>query len=381
MTIYDGHTRSSTWSTSTSAAGRRCPAAAATSSRCFGRTSASRGACSRRRCGAAERGGWSVAGAGRWSVDSHWSPFETDQPPRWLAVAGGDDGAGVVTASTITAPGGTDVEITAQTTVTELKLGIAKALGTPVAQQRLQLQLADGGRGVEGPGPRRLWEAGGWQGVRVRVVAGRFRGGGAFWSDGPFGSEEVQSTELYPAREDTARAPSTGAGAGGGADSTPQPVPLQAAGFLGHHHESSRGRAQAAGAYRVLGIVFFCVYISLFGRIAGICTPYTHWTLPRRAGAHPAPPPEAVDRAISDGRAPAGPSRASSPSRSAGCFLARSARTHSTSSCGERRQTGRQLRASALARYKCSLHNCTHHSLVTAARASPPAYAVVQAES
>ena len=53
----------------------------------------------------------------------------------------------------------------------ELKLGIAKALDIPVAQQRLQLQLADGDRGVEGPDSQRLWEAGVRQGMRVLVVA------------------------------------------------------------------------------------------------------------------------------------------------------------------------------------------------------------------
>jgi hypothetical protein len=104
-------------------------------------------ACCRRR-GEEGRGGWSESSAG-----------------------GGDDGGGTVTAATLISERGSGIEITAQTTVDELKLSISEALGIPFVEQRLQLQLADGDWGVEGPDSQYLWEAGVRQGMRVLVVA------------------------------------------------------------------------------------------------------------------------------------------------------------------------------------------------------------------
>jgi surface protein len=82
-------------------------------------------------------------------------------------------GAGVVTVSTITAPNGADVQITAQTTLAELKHGISEALGIPAAEQQLQLIEHEGRSDmtVEGAESQFLWEVGVRQGMRVLVVA------------------------------------------------------------------------------------------------------------------------------------------------------------------------------------------------------------------
>jgi surface protein len=95
------------------------------------------------------------------------------QRGRGWSIDDNEDGAGAVTVGTITTPDGTDVQITAQTTLAELKHGISEELGIPAAEQRLQLVEYEGESDgtVEGADSQFLWEAGVRQGMRVLVVA------------------------------------------------------------------------------------------------------------------------------------------------------------------------------------------------------------------
>ena len=95
------------------------------------------------------------------------------QRGRGWSIDDDEDGAGAVTVSTITAPDGADVQITAQTTLAELKHGISEALGIPAAEQRLQLVEHEGESdgAVEGADSQFLWEVGVRQGMHVLVVA------------------------------------------------------------------------------------------------------------------------------------------------------------------------------------------------------------------